>query len=115
MKKIDIYLEDIQGNLKDNYEIKDSDIHGKGVHSKEHFKPGDLINCCVSRMYDEPPNFDITHFGKYLNHSYEPSSEIRREHPVYNVYAIKIIKPGDEVTVDYTKTPEFKQPEDWWD
>jgi len=111
---LDLYLESIQRNLDDNYEIKDSIIHGKGTHSKEHFKPGDYINCCVSKIKGTF-EFDITHFGKYLNHSYEPSSEIKREKPVYNVYALKEINPGDEVTVDYTQTPEFKQPDDDWE
>jgi len=115
MKKIDTYLEEIQGNLKHNYEIKDSNIHGKGVHTKEHFEPGEFINCCVSRTSETPPYFEITHFGKYLNHSYDPTSEIRKEPPVYNVYASKQLNPGDEVSVDYTKTPEFRQPEDWWE
>ena len=111
---LDVYLENIQGNLVDNYEIKDSNIHGKGTHSKEHFEPGEFINCCVSAFKEKPVEFDITHFGKHLNHSYKPTAELRKEPPVYNTYAVKKIKPGDEVSVNYTATPEFKQPEDSW-
>ena len=111
---LDVYLDNIQGNLINNYEIKDSNIHGKGTHSKKHFESGDFINCAVSAVRDKHPQFDITHFGKYLNHSYNPTAELRKELPVYNAYASKKIKPGDEVSVDYTSTPEFKQPEDSW-
>jgi len=111
---LEVYLENIQGNLIDNYEIKDSNIHGKGTHSKEQFELGDFINCAVSAFKEKAQKFDITHFGKHLNHSYKPTAELRKEPPVYNAYAVKPIKPGDEVSVDYTATPEFKQPEGSW-
>lgn len=104
--------------LQDNYEIKKSNIEGVGVFSKKYFPKGAFINNCVEPMQTFDNGISrinrITYFGKYLNHSYNPTAEIKIVGPNHSVFALKDIKPGDEITVDYTKTEQFLQPEWWW-
>lgn len=114
MNVLEVYLEKLELDRKDVYEISPSKIHGNGIISKKHFKPGDYINICVSKIKRTYPHFEITKFGSYLNHSCFPNAEIRRERNYYTTYARKEIKPGDEITVNYTEYQEFAQPKPHW-
>jgi len=106
------YLNFLKENINlNNYEIKKSNIHGDGSFSRRNFRKGDFINI-HGRMTDG--EFNITEFGTYLNHSYSPSAETRFEDGVYKTYAIKGIKPNEEITVDYIQNEELEQPEKEW-
>jgi len=114
MDILEVYLEKLELDNEDAYEIGPSKIHGNGVMAAKNFKVGDFINICVSKIGDSAPFLKITPFGSYINHSYKPTGVIKKEPPYYNTYANTDLKPGDEVTVDYTKHKEFKQPNPAW-
>ncbi|MGD2072024.1 MAG: SET domain-containing protein [Candidatus Thorarchaeota archaeon] len=102
--------------LYEVYSIEKSKIHGKGVFATKDFQPGEFINIAAICKGDTSSNlaFLITKFGRYINHSYKPNSELKFYEDIYRMYATKHIKKGEEMTVDYTKTKEFKQPKSWW-
>ncbi|MBR9682630.1 MAG: SET domain-containing protein [Candidatus Aenigmarchaeota archaeon] len=92
---------------KDNYEIKKSDIHGRGVFSNKNFSAGELINLAIDNM-------QATHFGGFLNHSDSPNAVTRKNKNKYYTFALARIKPGDEIAVDYTVNKDLEQPESTW-
>jgi SET domain-containing protein len=102
MDILEIYLEKLDLDNKKVYKIGPSKIHGNGVIAKKHFKPGEYINICVSKIRKKFPQFDITKFGSHLNHSYKANAEIKKEPPYYNTYARNKIQPDEEVTVNYS-------------
>ena len=114
MNVLKIYLEKLELDNKEVYEIGPSNIHGNGIFAKKKIKAGEYINIAVSKIKKKLLQFDITNFGSHINHSYTPNAELRREPPYYNTYARSEIQPGEEVTVDYTEYPEFAQPEPTW-
>ena len=86
----------------DNYEIKKSDIHGRGVFAKNHFSPGEFINLAIDGV-------EATHFGGFLNHSNHPNAVTRKNKDnKYYTFALARIKPGDEISVDYTVNKDLE-------
>ncbi|HMP85611.1 MAG TPA: SET domain-containing protein [Candidatus Paceibacterota bacterium] len=105
--------------MKDIY-ICNSKIQGKGVHAGEDIKKGELIQYVKgevkfltikdendSKLY---PNWigigknkwiNVNYPHQYLNHSCNPNSSIRGK---VSVVALKDIKEGDEITIDYSVT-----------
>jgi len=110
MNLIAQYLEELQGNpLSNNFEVRPSPIHGNGVFSQNRVKKGDFINTHMT------PGTTITKFGKYLNHSDDPNAQsIKNSDGSYMSHAQKDIKPGDEITLDYTVNQELEQPQEDW-
>lgn len=96
-----------------NFELKDSDIHGKGVFATKKIKPGEFINVALFKGHND--DFDTTMFGAHLNHSYKPNARTRFEGNYYRTYSVGEINPGDEITVDYTKNKSLEQPEEDWE
>jgi len=112
------YLVYIQDHLIDNYEIKPSDIEGVGAFSKEPFEKGAFINFCAEprQIFHDGIKVHsmINSFGKYINHSKNPSCHVKRIGPKHAVFTSRKLNAGEEITVDYTTTPEFAQPDwDW--
>jgi len=98
-----------------NYEVKDSDIHGKGVFATKNFDPGDFINVAItSKSNGGTLWYKTTHFGGLLNHSDFPNAVTKKEKDVYHTYALNPIKMGDEITVDYTVNKDLEQPKSGW-
>lgn len=106
-----------------NYEIRKSPIHGKGVFAVRDYKKGEQIDLHAMEFVDQPSiEMMFTEFGLHLNHSNTPSAETRIEknniegNPTkeYITYAIKPIKIGDEITLDYKNRPELEQPQKGW-
>lgn len=93
--------------ILDNYEIKDSDIDGKGVFAIQAFKPNEFINIALVGQ-------KTTHFGKFLNHSDFPNAKTKKGENNYRTYALNPIKAGEEITVDYTVNKDLEQPESGW-
>jgi len=103
--RLEQYLQHLQTTY--NYKIGPSDIHGKGVMASQTMEPGKFINTAIT-------NRATTKFGAKLNHHDDPNAETRKEEDVYNTYALKKIKPGDEITVDYKKNQDLEQPKPGW-
>lgn len=106
-----------------DYEIRKSPIHGKGVFAVREYKKGERIDLHALEFEDQP-NVEMifTDFGLHLNHSNMPNAETRIEknelegNPTkdYITYAIKPIKVGDEITLNYRKRKELEQPQKGW-
>ncbi len=110
MSILDKYLNEISSkSLMNNYAIRPSPIHGKGVFAQKPFRKGDFINT----HFDKDDN--ITEFGSFLNHSSDPSARsTKQKDKSYQTYAEKDVKEDDEVTVNYTLNKELEQPEEGW-
>ncbi|MCK5603434.1 SET domain-containing protein-lysine N-methyltransferase [Candidatus Pacearchaeota archaeon] len=96
-----------------NFEIKDSDIHGKGVFATKKMKPGEFIN--VALFKGKSDYHETTIFGAHINHSKEANARTRFEGDYYRTYSASDINPGDEITVDYTNNKTLEQPEEDWE
>jgi len=96
----------------DNFEIKESNIHGKGAFATKKIKPSEFIN--VSLFRTDGDWYDTTKFGGMINHCSKPNSRTRFEGEYYRTYAKTDINPGDEITADYTENKTLEQPDlDW--
>lgn len=113
-KKIKMYLEQIHSKpLMNNYKVRQSPIHGRGVFADKEFKSGELVN---THIYPEKNGMSkTTHFGSFLNHSHTPNALTKKyKDGFYKTFATVDIKPGDEITLDYTKNKTLEQPEEGW-
>jgi hypothetical protein len=94
--------------------VLESPIHGKGVFAGRDIHPGHLIGAYMGEVtYDlEHPKtlqledergavFGVYGTGplQYLNHAEDPNAELDLVH----VYAIDLIRKGDEITILYTE------------
>ena len=91
--------------LPDCLEVKDSPIEGLGLFAKKNIKKH--FDCGMSHI--KVPiicGFVRTSIGGFLNHSEKPNCALSLEldwddYRVYNVFTIKKIKAGEELTLDY--------------
>jgi SET domain-containing protein len=94
-----------------NWHIGKSNIHGVGLFANQYLLPNTFIDVAIDN------NQKITFFGSKINHSWKPSCKLIYSPftKTYNVYSIKSMNYGDEITVDYTFTPSFiKKPLSHW-
>ena len=86
-----------------NWNISTSKIHGIGIFASKILRPNSFVDIAIDN-YNQ-----ITKFGSKLNHSWNPTSRLiyNRYTNTYDVYTIKQISQGDEITLDYTFTPNF--------
>jgi hypothetical protein len=102
----------------DAYEYGDSKIHGTGVMANRKIENGDIVDKATdpSRKKDGLPK--VTPMGSKLNHSWDPNCTLNTVATsrilFHNLIAHKDIEPGEELTVDYSKYPEFKDPQSSW-
>jgi len=100
--------------LSELFYVDESGIHGKGLFAKIELKKG-----CYLGTYKGPERFDIDNSGphvlwveteegdwigrdgrnllRYLNHSKKPCAEFDG----FDLFALKTIKPGMELTINY--------------
>ena len=79
-----------------------------GVDVQEEVIPKELLGYCVAKengVWRCPPDFSHMHIVWYLNHSEKPNAEKRSD----GYYSTKVIKTGEEITIDYNSLDE---PED---
>jgi hypothetical protein len=96
-------LRELPSHLKNRFELKSSPIEGLGVFSKIDYGVGQYLG--PARQHGTR-----TIFGRYVNHSRRPNSEIRIEPDgTINMYALKRINGGDEVTSSYHSTLEARR------
>ena len=75
-------------------EIKESSIQGFGVFSVKDMEVGECIG--IARIDDKR-----TKIGRYCNHSRMPNCQFKICDNVVQSIALKTIKKGEEITVDY--------------
>ncbi len=97
-------------------EVKESPIHGHGVYAKKKIKAGAKIGTYHGELTEEDDTYvlwvtdeDGKEYGvdgttdlKFLNHAQEPNAEFDGD----ELYALRDIKPGEEVTFHYGETFE---------
>ncbi|MFW6059761.1 MAG: SET domain-containing protein [Phycisphaeraceae bacterium] len=91
--------------------VKRSPIHGKGLFAGQRFLPGDYIGRYEGPVVKKDGPYvlwileeDGTGYGidgknhmRWVNHSSKPNAEFRED----EMYAIRVIEPGDEITFHY--------------
>lgn len=98
------FLSEIENN---KIEVKPSKIEGNGVFTKGIFNAGELIG--LAHTNGQPS----TILGRFHNHSETPNSESIKVGNKRFIKAIKKLRKGEEITVDYRKQPELEQPSDF--
>lgn len=90
------------------WRIQESKVHGIGVFPVIDLVPNQRIDTAINKEY-------ITYFGSKINHSWTPTARLVMTGNAFDVYTIKSINVGTEITVDYTFTPYFiKKPDPDW-
>lgn len=107
---------DVYINENSLFKIGESAIHGKGVIAMKHITEGQIIGTPLSIQYYVV--VDITQdLGIWLNHSWCANSRLvkRDKELKWDLVALKHIKKGDEITMDYRDTPWFiAKPYTWY-
>lgn len=88
--------------LPDEVEIRDSEIHGKGIFSKVIIDSG--VNLGMTHVYDSEAQDERirTPLGGFINHSDEPNCEIVKVGKYFYLITTKDIMPDEEITLKYT-------------
>jgi len=135
------YPKEVENNLnnmkckKDSIklEVKESGKYGKGVFAGEDIKMGQVINIlegeiisleeCSRRIFagklnpDDPLQVDnelyiiLETFPRTFNHSCDPSAGLRKKN---ELFALRDIKSGEEITYDYSVTVDPSIPAELW-
>ncbi len=87
------------------YKVGKSKIQGEGLFANKQIKENELIG--LAHLNDQPT--DVV--GKYHNHSENPNAYSVKVKNKRFIYALRDLKPGEEITVDYRQQPELEQPE----
>jgi SET domain-containing protein len=124
--------------MKQNIIVKKTAKKGRGVFALRNFSEGEIIeNCPVinitpkERKIVEKTIFNyyiypwrstrsgslVLGYGSIYNHSFSPNADWKQNFKTNSmVYrAIKPIKKGDEITVNYNGEPDDNTPVDWFD
>jgi uncharacterized protein len=117
-------LDNIQRDRENQIEVRYSPIHGKGLFAASDIAEGELVMLirgevisgdeCERREEEEGNvyifwNGDDTYIDtantdkiKYINHNCDPNCEVEEgDDDSLPLFAIKDIKTGDEITMDY--------------
>jgi SET domain-containing protein len=120
----------------DSLYIQDSQLGGRGVFSSQFIAAGTLIEICpvivfssvdlklIHQTYLHDYYFLWTDeengsegaialgYGSLYNHSYDPNSEYytNTEQQTLDIFAIKNIAPGEEITFNYNGMPHDPSP-----
>jgi len=119
-------------------EIRKTKNKGRGVFASRDFKPGEIVESCpvinvspkerkkcedtILAYYIYPwrstrSGSVVLGYGSIYNHSYHPNADwkqnFKAEAMVYR--AIKPIKKGEEITVNYNGEPDDQTEIDWFE
>ena len=92
--------------------VKKSPIEGEGVFLTKDIKRGTCLG--LTHVFDDQILTGITELGKKHNHSKSPTVHSVKLGNKRFIFAIRELKSGDEITVDYTRQPELEQPKPEW-
>lgn len=106
--------------LSDKVRISKSKIHGKGVICSIYIEATELICRAFMRIDTtgvDDNDWDLSDIAHAINHSNSPNVKLinNSDKTRYAFMAIKNIKKGEELTVDYNVAPDFveKPSKDW--
>ena len=111
---------------QDDFEVRQSRIHGRGVYARRAVPPrrklgelsGELITVAEARRrakgmdvvtiveFEDDTALDVSADPcfRFVNHSCEPNTYMRRVGHRVEFYAIRRIRPREELTCDYGET-----------
>jgi len=93
------------------YQLKPSPIHGQGVFTTKKFQAKENIDLGIVFIFWTFP-IVTSHFGRWLNHSYQPNGELAWQDGKWYIRAIEDIEPDEEITINYDCTPWYiKKPD----
>jgi len=95
--------------------IQESEIHGNGLYARTRINQGDYMGeydgpivsensahvLWVEKYDDVWVGRDGKNLLRYLNHSKDPHAEFVG----FELYALRDIEPGEEITIDYGEEP----------
>lgn len=84
-----------------SFYIKESQINGNGIFSKNKVKSGDTLFKAINDKKR------VTLLGKFINHCNIPNSYLRFYNNEYYLYALNDICEDEEITANYDDTPYF--------
>jgi hypothetical protein len=87
--------------------VKESKIDGLGLFTDQEFNEGDIIGLA---HYNGVPSEII---GKYHNHSDNPNAHSVSIGNKRYLAALRPLKKGEEITINYRQQPELEQPEEF--
>lgn len=104
-----------QPDLEKLFFVDDSKIHGKGLFARKKLKKEQFLGTYDGPVTEENDTYvlwvemkkdkwvgkDGKNILRYLNHSFEPCAEFDG----YDLYALRDIKKGEEITFDYGEDP----------
>lgn len=93
-------------NDTSKYQVKSSKIHGKGTFARQTLNKNEDIGVGIDFYLGCIP-FVTSEFGSMINHSYCPNCYLRYKNGKWYVSASKQIQEGDEILLDYRKTPWY--------
>lgn len=90
--------------------VRRSQIAGSGLFVDKAVPPRQKLFKAIN------VNQSITPPGRWVNHCNAPNTLLRREEDgSYWLYATRAIRPNEELTVDYNRTPDFiMKPDPRW-
>jgi hypothetical protein len=113
-------------------ECKRSRIHGKGIFAIEDLQKNEVIEICPIIVLDQKETRKINDtslydyyfswqdsassialgYGSIYNHSYQPNAEYSKDFLNNRItfIAIKPIRKGEEITVNYNGDPDDQEP-----
>jgi len=84
--------------------IRNSAIHGRGIHATRQYEPGDVI---IDRFMvklpdiDGDPQYEQSEACRFTNHSAKPNSRLQLDGSYVELIADDVISPNEEITADY--------------
>jgi hypothetical protein len=87
--------------------VKESKIQGLGLFTDQEFNEGDVIG--IAHVNGKPSGI----IGRYHNHSDKPNAHSVTIGNKRYVAALRPLRKGEEITVDYRRQPELEQPEEF--
>lgn len=88
--------------MLDPVEIGWSEIHGQGLIATQPFRADEAIVKAV-----DAATMTITYLGLFINHQKDATGRLQKIGDDYWVVALRTLRPGEEITVDYQTLPQF--------
>ncbi|MFW5804783.1 MAG: SET domain-containing protein-lysine N-methyltransferase [bacterium] len=96
-----------------DFEVRMNHFNEKGLFTKIKISKGDIISSIQGKVKKEPDKYsiqiaqgkhiEVDSVFKFMNHNCSPSVHIKERF----IYAVRNLKPGDEITFDYNTTEDY--------
>lgn len=80
--------------------VRPSSIHGNGLFTTKPLRKGEVIMTVFKSR-------KVVYLGGYINHQSVPNTHVIKNKNNYDLYALRDIVAGEELTSDYNSMPSF--------